>query len=110
METIETDLLWLFPLLSWVSGGCEVGIHGMEPARPRVVFPGEMLSDEVARWPRREAEVGVEGGGARRLEGWELAVRCCCGGGFNWDCVVVLLGPAVAMFLKQMVQRISSPA
>lgn len=87
METMETDLLWLFPSPLCESGGWVLGIHGMEPARPRVVLAGEALSDELARWPRREAEVGVEGGGARRLEGWELAaaaaVRYWVGGGFS---------------------------
>lgn len=55
-----------------------MGIHGIEPARLRVGFAGETLSDELGRWPRREAEVGVDGGGARRLEGlegWAGAVR-----------------------------------
>lgn len=80
MDTIETDLLWLLPcplaLFCWVSGGCEVGIHGMEPARLRVVLPGETFSEELGRWPRRALEVGVDGGGARRPEGWETAARC----------------------------------
>lgn len=55
-----------------------MGIHGIEPARLRVGFEGETLSDELGRWPRRDDEVGVDGGGARRLEGfegWEDAVR-----------------------------------
>lgn len=48
-----------------------MGIHGIEPARLRVGLAEETLKDELGRWPRREAEVGVEGGGARRFEGWE---------------------------------------
>lgn len=77
METMETDLLWLWPLLDWESEvGRGVGDHGIEPVRLRVVFVVGTLKEEVERWPRRGLEVEdrakVEGGGARRLEGLEL--------------------------------------
>lgn len=119
IETMETDLRCPFPLLCWASGGWEDAVtHGMEPARPRGVLEGETVREALARWPRREAGVGVEGGGARRLEGWELAevvvaapaVRNWLVGGFSWDCVgLVGLGAAEETFLKQMVHRTASP-
>lgn len=72
---------------------------------------GEMPSEELGRWGRRELEMGIDGGGARRLEAWGLAARWWVVGGFNWFrwACVELVGPTAAMFLKQMVAFRSSP-
>lgn len=51
----------------------------MEPARLREVFAGALI-DELGRWPRRGADVDVDGGGARRLEAWWMAARDGGGG------------------------------
>lgn len=79
IETMETDLVWLWPLLAWESkGGRGVGDHGTEPVRLRGLFVVGTVRDEVERWPRRgweaedraeEAAAEAEEGGARRLEG-----------------------------------------
>lgn len=80
METMDTDLLWLWPFLDCESvDGRGVGDHGTEPVRLRVVFVAGTLRDEVERWPRRGLWVADRAeavtGGARRLEVLELAGR-----------------------------------
>lgn len=79
IDTMDTDLLWLWPLLGCVSGGWNGGVHGTEPARLREVFAGALM-DELGRWPRRGADVDVVGGGASRLEAWWMAARDWGGG------------------------------